>query len=124
MGTTDQGPSIPAADASTIRRLLEELSDLIAQGRSRAAFVMAWSPLEAALRSREEDGASRAQTAGTFVQTLAERGYIDYEVARRMREMIDLRNRIVHGDTRAEPSPVDLDVIQSAIEATLGADAL
>lgn len=124
MGTDQlQSITIRAAEPARIRSLVSEVRRLIAVGHSRAAFVMAWSLLEAALRSREGETTSRPRTVGTVVQTLAMNGYIGPDVERRMRDMIDLRNRIVHGDVAAEPAIADVEIILSAVEETLSADA-
>ena len=50
-------------------------------------------------------------------------GYIEPELERRMRDLVTLRNRVVHGDLAAEPAVADVELILSAIEATLNAHA-
>jgi hypothetical protein len=40
-----------------------------------------------------------------------------------MRALIELRNRIVHGDLNAEPTSAQVELVLSAIRGTLAADA-
>jgi REase_AHJR-like len=114
--------TIPAASPSDIRRRMEEVRVLAKQGHHRPAFIMAWSLLEAALQSVEDNTTSKPRTPGTVVQTLAMNGYIAPDIERRMRELIALRNQIVHGDVVAEPSADDVNLVLAAIQETLTAD--
>jgi uncharacterized protein YutE (UPF0331/DUF86 family) len=98
---------------------MEEVRALEKQGHHRPAFVMAWSLLESALQSVNDDMTSKPRTPGTVVQTLAMNGYIAPDVERRMRGLIALRNQIVHGDVAAEPAAADVNLMLTAIEETL-----
>jgi uncharacterized protein YutE (UPF0331/DUF86 family) len=115
--------TIPPARPAAIRKRMDELAALNAAGHHRAAFVMAWSLLEAALHSIGGQTTSKPRTPGTVVQTLAMNGYIEPEMERRMRALIELRNRIVHGDLNAEPTSNEVELVLSAIQETLSADA-
>jgi REase_AHJR-like/Protein of unknown function DUF86 len=118
-----QWVTIPPAKLATIRKHMDEVAGLKADGHRRAAFVMAWSLLEAALHSIVGETTSKPRTPGTVVQTLAMNGYIEPDMERRMRALIGLRNRIVHGDLNAKPTSTDVDLMLSAIRAALAADA-
>ncbi len=50
------------------------------------------------------------------------RSYLDPEVERRLRPLIDLRNRIAHADLRTEPWEEDVSLILTAIVDMLAAD--
>lgn len=115
--------STPPSEPSTILRRLGEVRALNAEGHHREAFVMAWSLLEATLKSLNSETASQPRTAGTVVQTLTMNGYIAPELERRMRPLVELRNRIVHGDLVAEPTSNDVEVVLSATEQSLSANA-
>jgi uncharacterized protein YutE (UPF0331/DUF86 family) len=124
MGTEPlQSVTIPSALPAAIRKSMDEVAALNAGGHHRAAFVMAWSLLEAALHSISGETTSKPRTPGTVVQTLAMNGYIEPEMERRMRALIELRNRIVHGDLDAEPTSTDVELVLSAIQKTMAADA-
>jgi len=120
MGTDPlQSLTIPTAGSDTVRTRVKEVRALIAEGHLRPAFLMAWTLLEAALRTHYGEGTSRPRTPGTVVQTLAMNGYIEPEVENRLRTLIVLRNRIAHGDLDAEPATPDIEQVLSAIEETL-----
>jgi hypothetical protein len=119
------------SDATGIRRLpvpsrmavlgrTREVELLLADGNIRSAFVGAWSLLEAALNSARPDADKRPRTPGTVVQTLAMDGLISDELEQSLRSLVELRNRVVHGDLTAEPSDADVHVVVSAVMAVLG----
>ena len=113
--------TIPPAGPETVHRRVKEVRTLIAEGHLRAAFLMAWSLLEAALRTLDSEATSGPRTPGTIVQTLAMNGYIEPEMEQRMRALISVRNQVVHGDLTAEPARSDVELMLSAIEETLSA---
>jgi uncharacterized protein YutE (UPF0331/DUF86 family) len=117
-----QSVKIPIAEPEAIRERMSEVRGLIAEGHHRSAFVMAWSLLEAALRALDEDKAGPPRSPGSVVQTLAMNGYIDPDLERRIRDLIDVRNRVVHGDLDAEPSSADIEQLLSGVEETLRAN--
>ena len=114
---------IPPSTPAMVRSRVDEVRRLSGEGHHRAAFVMAWSLLEAALHSVGGEASRKPRTPGTLVQTLAMNGYIEPETERRMRSLIELRNRIVHGDLNAEPAAADVELVLSAISETLAANA-
>jgi uncharacterized protein YutE (UPF0331/DUF86 family) len=118
-----QSVTIPRAQPATIRKRMDEVAALNTGGHHRAAFVLAWSLLEAALHSIGGEAKSKPRTPGTVVQALAMNGYIEPEMERRMRALIELRNRIVHGDLNAEPTSKQVELVLSAIQRTLAAHA-
>lgn len=118
-----QPVTIPPASPAMIRARMDEVRTLNSGGQHRAAFVMAWSLLEAALHSLGDEKTGRPRTPGTVLQTLAMNGYIEPDVERRMRPLIELRNRIVHGDLNAEPDSAHVELILAAISETLAAKA-
>lgn len=110
---------IPAASLADISRQMADVRMLAAQGQHRAAFVMAWSLLEAALHRIDSDGRKQPLMPGTVVQTLAMLGYIEPGLEQRIHPLIDLRNRVVHGDLGAEPSRDDVEAVLSAVQEAL-----
>ncbi len=118
-----QSVNIPRVEPSTIRGRIDEVKTLCSIGHLRAGFILAWSLLEAAFRTLGGEEINRPRTPGTVVQTLAMNGYIDTIVERQLRILIDLRNRIVHGDVDAEPTVQEVELVLSAIHDTLAAQA-
>ncbi|MGO9463492.1 MAG: hypothetical protein ACLQVF_04930 [Isosphaeraceae bacterium] len=82
-----------------VESLLTEAEELVDSGKPRAAFLVAWSAVETAMRTaalREQldikDGAP------LFVlNTLATAGVISHEEYDRLRQRLTERNRLVHG---------------------------
>lgn len=111
--------ALPAASEASIRSQLTELRELGRQGQNRAAFVLAWSLLEAAFHRLDEDGSRRPRKPGTVLESLARLGYLAPELETRLRSLVLLRNRIVHGDISAQPTANDLDAVFEAIDEAL-----
>lgn len=106
---------IPDAASGAVEERRRDVLALARQGHRGAAFVMAWALLEAALRARDGAAAGRARSAGAVVQSLAMSGRIEPETEGRLRSLLDLRNRVVHGDLAAEPAAGDVDDVLSAV---------
>jgi hypothetical protein len=115
--------TIPVASEEAILGRGDALRSLVAAGHRQAAFVMAWSLLEAALQRVDKDSGDRPRTLGTILQILTMNGHIGGDTERRLRKLIDLRNRIVHGDVAAEPTADDVDVVLSAVDEILSEEA-
>ena len=118
---SDSSPTttIPRPSPTAIRERISEVRQLVEQGHRRAAFVMAWSLVEAAFRADDENEHRQPLTPGTVVQALTMNGYIGPDTERRLRVLIALRNQIVHGDVGAEPTSEDVNLLLSAVEETL-----
>lgn len=114
--------AVASVSPDLVRQSAEDVRVLSNQGNRRAAFLLGWAVLEAALRTRRDETESRARAPGAIVQTLAMDGFIEPVVEQRLRELIPFRNRIVHGDLTIEPTVADIDPILTAIEDVLRAD--
>ena len=110
---------IGAAQPATIHKRMDEVAALASQGHRSAAFIIAWSLLEAVSRRVDGRTPSRPRTAGTVVQTLAMLGYVEHGAEQRLQELVDLRNRIVHGDLDAEPAQADIELMLSVVSNAL-----
>ena len=110
--------SIDIATASpiAIRNRLDEVRTLAEQGHRRAAIVMLWSLLEATVQWVEGRPMRRPLAPGTIVQALAMEGLIDDDTELRLRGLIELRDRIVHGDVDAEPAGSDVEFIVAIVD--------
>lgn len=114
-----QSITIPTPAPAALRRQIAEIRTLNAHGHQRAAFVIAWSLLEASLQLADDAEAGKPRTPGTVVQALAMNGLISPELENRLRSLIPIRNRIVHGDVAAEPTADDVDLVLQAVEDAL-----
>lgn len=121
MGGEDplQSVAIPASVPAAICARINEVRALADQGHRRAAFIMAWTLLEAALRAMDAELGNSPRTPGTVVQRLAMNGYIGPELERRIRGLIQLRNGIVHGDLTLDVTSGEISQVLSAVEETL-----
>lgn len=83
---------------------LRESEALAAGGHYAAALVSAWAALEALARLASSGGEAGPSSASPLqaVQALAEEGFVENEVADRLRRLARLRNAVVHGDLSAE----------------------
>lgn len=111
--------TIKPAAAPAIRRQLDEVRTLGEHGHHRAAFLLAWSLLEATLLHIEAEQEARPRTPGSVLQALAMLGRVEPEMERRLRPLIVVRNAVVHGDLGVEPTPADLSLLVSVIEEAL-----
>ncbi|HEX8077796.1 MAG TPA: HepT-like ribonuclease domain-containing protein [Chthoniobacterales bacterium] len=118
-----QSITIPSASPEAIRTQLDEVLKLSAGGHFRAAFVLAWSLLEASLQAVDDADVSKPRMPGTVVQALAMNGSISAATEERLRALIQLRNRIVHGDVTAEPAAEHVELLADAIRETLAVAA-
>lgn len=83
---------------------LRESEALAAGGHHAAALVSAWAALEALARLASSGGGAGPSNASPLhaVQALAREGFVENEVADRLRRLAGLRNAVVHGDLSAE----------------------
>ncbi|MDP3896472.1 MAG: hypothetical protein Q8Q62_07335 [Mesorhizobium sp.] len=110
---------LPVLSRPTVLEQVEDVELLMEQGNLRAAFMLAWSLLEAALNSVRPNLHKQPRTPGTVVQTLAMDGLISEQSDRSLRSLVELRNRVVHGDLTAEPTRADVQTVLEAVRAVL-----
>ena len=97
----DDTPSIPKPTRQQIQAAFKEIEALTNGGHHAAALVSAWATLESLARLARADGEvrkSRTFSPLQAIQTLAEEGYMENEIADPLRDMAKLRNAVVHGD--------------------------
>ncbi len=110
---------IPVAGLEALKQQVTEVKNLEATGHVRAAFILSWSLLEAALNRLNGDPANHLRSPGQVVQSLAMGGHLSKTAERNLRGLSDLRNRIVHGDLDANASGEDVEQVLAAINETL-----
>jgi uncharacterized protein YutE (UPF0331/DUF86 family) len=124
----DEPPSIAKPTQRQIQTVFDEIEALTNGGHHTAAFLIAWAALESLVRlanANGEAGTPRAFSPLQAIQTLAEEGYLENEVADNLRGMVKLRNAVAHGDLsadvqgeRVESLLKQLRAIAADIEAT------
>ncbi|MEN3793846.1 HepT-like ribonuclease domain-containing protein [Fulvimarina sp. MAC3] len=86
--------------------------------------MAAWSLLEASFRYIDTGEASVKRFApGTVLQSLSMEGYIEEEREEALRNLVDTRNRIVHGDLEIEPTNEMVELVLDTVETVLKTDA-
>ncbi len=113
-----QSSRLPAPAVSDVAGRISEVREL-ARTHPRAAFLVAWGLLEAALNAVMPDADKRPRRPGTVVEALAMDGYISSETEASLRSLVDVRNRVVHGDLNVEPSEMDVAKVLDAVISTL-----
>ncbi|MBQ1497877.1 MAG: hypothetical protein IIZ38_06150 [Sphingomonas sp.] len=121
MGSGTPSVTIPTAEPEAILWRVKEARALRDQGFRQAALVMAWSLLEATLQAMDNAAEAKPRTPGTVLQTLSMIDLISPDIERRARDLINLRNSIVHGDVSVEPSAEDIDLLLGVVEEALRA---
>jgi hypothetical protein len=95
-------PVFPSPARETIEAAIMQARKLNANGFAQAALVIAWGALEAAARLHDEQKQHRSKSAQSLVEYLEREGLIDFETAKELRSIGELRNRLVHGDLAAD----------------------
>ena len=93
-----------------LRNEFAEIDKLVEMDHLRAAMVLAWAGLEAATRTLPlpEASAAKAVSPRQLVDWLTFAGFIDQEKSRRLRQLVNVRNAVVHGqlDTKVNRDDV------------------
>lgn len=102
-----EATTLGVSSVDQIEKQINEAVHLVGDGHLRAAFLLAWGTLEAAARIAEPDnslGRSRVRTPRQIVEFLEREGLVEFEAARELRTLINVRNALVHGDLSIEVS--------------------
>ncbi len=126
--SADGAPSIRKPTWPQLHAALGESGALAAGGHHAAAFVSAWAALEALARLASSGGKAGPSGASPLraIQALAADGFVENEVADRLRGLARLRDAVVHGDLsvdvtadQVETLVRDLRAIASDMEAAV-----
>lgn len=110
---------IPISSPELIRHRLNDVQELVRLGQSRAAFLLAWSILEAVAHLVEPETGRRPYSPGTIIQSLTMNGRISQETDRNMRSLINTRNGLVHGNLEIEPDKIEIETLIDVIISLL-----
>ncbi len=113
-------PPIEIPTPDQLRATFREIEELTRTGHLAAAFVRAWAALESLARlasANGETGSARVLPPIQVVQTLAEEGYVENEVADRLRQMVKLRNAVVHGDFTVDVPAEQIEDLLKQLQA-------
>lgn len=109
------------ATDDVIARQIDEAVSLSVAGHERAAFLLAWATLEAiAVSARSALGESRStRRPRQVLDTLESLGKLSFEQTTKLRELVNVRNAVVHGDYGRQVQKSDVDEVISASRAAL-----
>jgi hypothetical protein len=101
-----------------ISHLVEEVRGLIGAGFYRAAVVMGWAAIEAIVRGlrAQTESASAPMMPSATIEWLVSSGHVDASIGRTLRQMIRLRNAIVHGDQKLNMTGDETTVLIDTLE--------
>jgi uncharacterized protein YutE (UPF0331/DUF86 family) len=86
-----------------LRAQFEEAKKVFAAGYGRAAFVLGWATLEALARAISPNNEkTEAMTPPELISWLEQQGYIAPETRHKLRELIPVRNAVIHGSREVQ----------------------
>ena len=113
---------IPVARPSELKDAVREVGALIDSQHLRAASVMTWGLLEAvARRLAPAADTGDIRSPREVVEWLTHEGYISQSASRRLREIVPLRNAVVHGDFSKTISAEDVSFVLSEVDRLVAA---
>jgi uncharacterized protein YutE (UPF0331/DUF86 family) len=98
---SEAGGGLELQSNETISSRLKELSRLLDAGFTEAAMLMSWAAFEAIGRKLMTKEFVRPQSPGRLVQVLAAEGHITPDESDALRQIADVRNRVIHGELTA-----------------------
>jgi uncharacterized protein YutE (UPF0331/DUF86 family) len=81
-----------------IEKRLADIEILIERESLDAAMLLSWATLEGAARKLIGSSVERPQSPRRLVEQLEKYGFVSRDDAKYLRELSDLRNRLIHGD--------------------------
>jgi uncharacterized protein YutE (UPF0331/DUF86 family) len=118
--TLDERPPIEKPTPEQLRATFREIEELTKAGHRLAAFARSWAALESLARLASANNEANSATSLSpiqVVQTLAEEGYIENEAADRLRQMVKLRNAVIHGDLSVDVPAEQLKDLLEQLQA-------
>jgi len=114
-------PVLASPSQGLVNYAVAQSRSLEEKGFAEAAFLIAWSALEAAARLQDTKNRHRSRTAQGLIEFLEREGLIDYETANALKPLAHLRNRLVHGDFEAKvPQGAQPLILRTAEELSSG----
>jgi hypothetical protein len=111
--------ALQGASASAIEASLATVDRLNEAGFLSAALLTGWATFEALGRRLCPDQFRRPQTPARLVEVLASEGQLTPDEADNMRQLIDLRNRLTHGDLEIEVPKQSVDCLTRILHTLL-----
>lgn len=100
--------SLEATSSQTIAQVIQTVEDLLKEHRTAPALLMAWATFEALGRALLPDKFMKPQTPKRLVEVLASNGRLTPTEADVARQLIDTRNKLIHGALQTEVASRDV----------------
>jgi len=111
--------AIETASRKDIERAITSIEALTGEGMLAPALLMSWATLEALGRALLPETFPRPQTPGRLLEVLAGDGYVTPTEADQLRQLANVRNRLIHGGLGAKISSKDLKGFVSVLKTLL-----
>ena len=111
--------AITVASSKDIEQAINTIEDLSDKKLFAPALLMAWATLEALGRASLPERLERPQTPRGLVQVLAGDGYITPSEADRLRQLAEVRNRLIHGGLRVKIASRDIKSFTAVLRTLL-----
>jgi hypothetical protein len=116
-------PPLPEMPVASIRDQAREAQQLWGAGHRRAALLLSWATLEAAIRttirSLDETVATKMLTGRPALGLAGTYGLIELDLERQLNEIMATRNAVAHGDFDRVVSEADFITLSAAIDQIL-----
>lgn len=107
--------AIKAPSKSAIDETISRIDALIGATENGAALLLCWAALEGTARRILGASVGRPQTPRRLIEQLAQTGHLKTSESRFLRQMAELRNRLIHGDLHVSTSTSQLEEFRSII---------
>jgi uncharacterized protein YutE (UPF0331/DUF86 family) len=104
---SQDGLTLQSREAISTR--LKEVSQLLGAGFVDSAMLMAWATFEAIGRKLMPKEFARPQSPGRLIQILAKEGHITPDEGDVLRQLVDMRNRFIHGELTIAISQIQVE---------------
>lgn len=97
------GENVLAVRRVGLDRIIESLesAENLLTKEPRASLLLLWASLEATVRNIFPNQTSRPQSPGRIIELLAGSGEVTPSEAQGLRQLMNLRNRVIHGELNA-----------------------
>jgi REase_AHJR-like len=109
---------VPASTTEQIAEYISEAENLLAGNHARAAFVIGWATIEALARATNQDFAT-AGSVRQAVNSLEHLGRVRFQDAQKLRSLLALRDKVVHGDFSTPVTAAEVEPVLKAARAAL-----
>jgi uncharacterized protein YutE (UPF0331/DUF86 family) len=116
---TNTPEAISVASRKDIEQAIDTIEGLTDKKLFAPALLMAWATLEALGRASLPEKFARPQTPRRLVEVLAAEGFVTPSEADLLRQLVDVRNRLIHGGLRVKIASKDIKSFAAVLKTLL-----